>query len=83
MDLGTLSEAYKQRISILHGYIEPTIKRKPQTASVKTVSKVASGTVIQPENPNLLSELAMLAKKQQLDIVNLLKDHISITEVAT
>lgn len=83
LDLRTLSEAYKQRISLLHGYIEPTIKRKPQTASVKTVSKVASGTTIQPENPNLLSELAMLAKKQQLDIVNLLKDHISITEVAT
>jgi hypothetical protein len=83
LDLGTLSEAYKQRISLLHGYIEPTIKKKPHTASVKTVSKVASGTAIQPENPNLLSELAMLAKKQQLDIVNLLKDHISITEVAT
>ena len=82
LNLDMLTEAYKQRMTLLHGYIEPTIKRKPQTASVKTVSKVQSGTAIQSENPNLLSELATLAKTQQLDIVPLLKDYISITEVA-
>lgn len=82
LNLDMLTEAYKQRMTLLHGYIEPTIKRKPQSASVKTVSKVQSGTAIQSENPNLLSELATLAKTQQLDIVPLLKDYISITEVA-
>lgn len=82
LNLDMLTEAYKQRMTLLHGYIEPTIKRKPQTKSVKTVSNMQSGTAIQSENPNLLSELATLSKTQQLDIVPLLKDYISITEVA-
>lgn len=82
LNLDMLTEAYKQRMTLLHGYIEPTIKRKPQAKSVKIVSNMQSGTAIQSDNPNLLSELAMLAKTQQLDIVPLLKDYISITEVA-
>lgn len=81
LNLDMLTEAYKQRMTLLHGYIEPTIKRKPQAKSVKIVSNMQSSTAIQSENPNLLSELATLAKTQQLDIIPLLKDYISITEV--
>lgn len=81
LNLDMFTEAYKQRMTLLHGYIEPTIKRKPQAKSVKTLLHVQSATAIRVENPNLLSELAALAKTQQLDIVPLLKDYISITEV--
>lgn len=83
LNMESLSKAYQQRMSLLHGYIEPNIKRKPQTASVKTRSNILSGAAIQIDNSNLLSELATLAKAQQLDIVNLLKEHIPITEVVT
>ena len=82
LNLETLTEAYQQRMSLLHGYIEPAIKKKPQTASVKNAPEIQSGTALQTDNPNLLSELALLAKSQQLDIVKLLKDYIPITEVA-
>lgn len=83
LDLETLREAYQRRISLLHGYIEPAITRKPQTSSIKNEPTLQSGTAIQIDNPNLISELAALAKGQQLDIVKLLKEYVPITEVAT
>ncbi len=83
LNMESLTKAYQQRMSLLHGYIEPIIKRKPQTASAKTRSNMFSNTAISIDNPNLLSELAALAKAQQLDIVNLLNEHIPITEVVT
>lgn len=81
LDLETLTEAYKQRMSLLHGYIDPSIKRKPQTSSRKEATPVQSANAVQIDNPNLLSELAILAKKHQQDIVSLLRDYISIIEV--
>lgn len=42
LNLESLTAAYQQRITLLHGYIEPSIKKKPQTASVKHVSYIPS-----------------------------------------
>lgn len=81
LNIETLNEAYKKRLSMLHSYIEPTIKHRKQTATKKKTN---------PEPPQMqsnitddfsIAELAATAKANNSDIVNLLKAHIAIGEV--
>jgi len=81
LNIETLNEAYKKRLSMLHSYIEPTIKHRKQTATKKKAK---------PEPPQIngditddfsISELAATAKANNSDIVTLLKAHIAIEEV--
>lgn len=81
LDIDTLNEAYKKRLSMLHSYIEPTIKHRKQTATKKKTN---------PEPPQMqsnitddfsIAELAATAKANNSNIVNLLKAHIAIEEV--
>lgn len=81
LNIETLNEAYKKRLSMLHSYIEPTIKHRKQTATKKKAK---------PEPPQIngditddfsISELATTAKANNSDIVTLLKAHIAIEEV--
>lgn len=81
LNIETLNEAYKKRLSMLHSYIEPTIKHRKQTATKKKTN---------PEPPQMqsnitddfsIAELAATAKANNSNIVNLLKAHIAIEEV--
>lgn len=81
LNIETLNEAYKKRLSMLHSYIEPTIKHRKQTATKKKAK---------PEPPQVQSDitddfsiaaLAATAKASNSDIVTLLKAHIAIEEV--
>ena len=85
MDITTLNEAYQKRLSMLHGYIQPTIQKKSQTS--KAVKKqnhiprdVTIGKDVQGEY--LIAELASKAKSGGLDIVRLLKEHMPVAEVS-
>lgn len=83
LNLETLNMAYQQRLSLLHGYIEPTIIRKPQTTTTKQnapATKASANTAI--ENENVISQLVTLAKNQQLELLPMLKDYMSIVEVS-
>lgn len=83
LNLETLNMAYQQRLSLLHGYIEPAITKKPQTTTTKQnapATKASANTAI--ENENIISQLVTLAKNQQLDLLPMLKDYISIVEVS-
>ncbi len=81
LNIETLNEAYKKRLSMLHSYIEPSIQHRKQTATKKKAK---------PEPPQIhsgitddfsIAELAATAKADNSDIVNLLKKHIAIKEV--
>ena len=81
LNIETLNEAYKKRLSMLHSYIEPTIKHRKQTATKEKTN---------PEPPQMqsnitddfsIAELAATAKANNSNIVNLLKAHIAIEEV--
>lgn len=81
LNFETLSEAYQKRLSMLHQYIEPTIKRRPQT-SVKPQSK------FEPTADNIaisddfsIADVVATAKANNYDIVELLKAYITIEEV--
>ena len=83
LNLETLNMAYQQRLSLLHGYIEPAITRMPQTTTSKQnapATKASANAGI--ENENIISQLVTLAKNQQLDLLPMLKDYMPIVEVS-
>lgn len=82
LNLETLNEAYQKRLSLLHNYIQPAIKKKGQTSKVK--GKVSVGDVeIKKTDVEVIkiSELVTMAKKEERDIVLLLKQHMAVEEV--
>ena len=83
LNLETLNMAYQQRLSLLHGYIEPAITKKPQTTTTKQnapATKASANTAI--ENENIISQLVTKAKNQQIDLMPMLKDYMPIVEVS-
>lgn len=80
----TLNEAYKKRLSLLHGYIQPTISKKKQTSTTrKTPAAIVNKSdEIIGERDCKISELVNKAKIEHLDIVQLLKKEIPIEVVA-
>lgn len=87
LNLETLNQAYKQRLSLLHGYIQPTIIHNGQTTKpkkrVSTASMTgATGEKLNNDNQKSLADLVSQAKAENLDIVSLLKENYSVVEVA-
>lgn len=85
LNLDTLNEAYQQRLSLLHGYIQPSvIQNKPTTRKKKTAASVRkSQTQSQPKQEGYsITEIAERAKAENLDVVELLKEVYTVVEVA-
>ena len=84
LDLDTLNEAYKQRLSLLHGYIQPlVIQNKPTTKKKKTVVSVKNQTQCKTEPEDYsITEIAEKAKAENFDVVKLLKEVYTVVEVA-
>lgn len=84
LNIETLKEAYEKRLSMLHGYMEPTIKCRPQCNTSKKKSATASVIPVQvKENEGKrIAELVSIAKNDGADIVHLLKQHMAVVEVA-
>ena len=83
LNLESLNEAYQQRLSMLHGYIHPA--QKKQTSRPKR--KVTVKDVNLPEKDVnkgefIIADLVVTAKVENLDIVQLLKEHMTVEEVA-
>lgn len=74
MNLDTLNEAYKKRLTMLHGYIEPNITHKSQTSVRKQQVKGYTShaeTSIYAENT--VASIIAEAKDKQADAVGLLQ----------
>ena len=85
LNLDTLNEAYQQRLTLLHGYIQPSvIQNKPTTKKKKTVASVKKNqTQSQPKQEGYsITEIAERAKVENLDVVELLKEVYTVVEVA-
>ena len=84
LNLDTLNEAYQQRLSMLHGFIHSSIPRRKQTNTVKKKNLVsppqADNIDTEKECPKI-SELLKTAKSKNVDIVQLLKLYVPVTEV--
>lgn len=85
LNLDTLNEAYQQRLSLLHGYIQPSvIQNKPTTKKKKTAASVRKSQIqSQPKQEGYsITEIAERAKAENLDVVELLKEVYTVVEVA-
>ena len=81
LNLDSLNEAYQQRLSLLHGYIQPSVSVGKQTTKIK--KKV---TVHTAENETLddrvsIADLVAKAKNENIDIVQLLRSNMPVVEV--
>lgn len=85
LNIETLNQAYQQRLSLLHGYIQPSIIHKGQTSCRKKKSLVVGindNTTVATADIYTLKELGLKAKRENLDIVSLVKEHYPVVEVA-
>lgn len=82
LNLETLNMAYQQQLSLLHGYIEPAITRKPQTTIKQNAPATKASANAGIEKENIISQLVTLAKDQQLVLLPMLKDYMPIVEVS-
>lgn len=83
ISLETLNEAYRRRVTLLHGYIEPAIKQSTQCSSVKReVSTVpVQGRKKEIKSNFSIRELVDDARENKCDIVSVLKEYIAVAEV--
>ena len=81
LNLELLTEAYQKRLSMLHGFINAGQKKQSVTVKKKSIaikrnmnSEITDGFCI--------ADLVAKAKEDNLDIVQLLKEYISVEEVS-
>lgn len=85
LNLDTLNEAYQQRLTLLHGYIQPSvIQNKPTTKKKKTAASIKKNQAqsqLKQERYSI-TEIAERAKTENLDVVELLKEVYTVAEVS-
>ena len=84
LDMESLNEAYKKRLSMLHTFIEPKIKREQQTSKKKKAEKpdVVCPAADIKNNDVKIADMVAKAKEEKTDIVNVLREYLTIEEVA-
>ena len=81
--LETLNMAYKQRMALLHEYIEPTIKQGKQTATnnnAKYELDFLENDTIEDRTVSV-AQIVSDAKRKNKDIITMLKKHFPVEEV--
>ena len=85
LNLETLNEAYQQRLSLLHGYIKPSvIQNKPTAKKKNSAASIKKNTVqsYSEQGSYSISDMAEKSRAERSDIVELLKEICTIVEVA-
>lgn len=77
----TLNMAYQKRLSMLHTYIEPTIKKRKQTSTIKKQQTIYEISEQVADIEITINKIVEKSKAECLDIVQELKKHFSIVEV--
>lgn len=84
LDMEMLNQAYNQRLSFLHSYIQPSISQKKQTSRPKNKNPVNGICSVQETEKECvsISDLAVRAKAENLDMVAILREFYTVEEVA-
>ena len=82
LDLDILNAAYEQRLSLMHGYIAPLIRKGKSTSVTTTKSKAVPVVQAELDDRASISILAQKSKAEGIDIIPLLKKCFKIIEVA-
>lgn len=80
----TLSEAYENRMTLLHGYIEPSIKKGKQSSQTKRARSIpiVEQEAVEKDSTVSIIDMVSMAKNTGKDIVELMKQYLTIEEVA-
>ena len=79
LNLQALNEAYEKRLTMIHGYIEPTITRKSQTSARKQkADEYTSITETATDTENVIANIVIVAKGKCVDVVGLLQEKITV-----
>lgn len=80
LDISMLNQAYEKRMQLLHDYIRPaaTVKNTATKRKKKSIEKA----VISSEEDYSISELVQKSKAENLDIVELFREHFTVEEIA-
>lgn len=78
LNIETLNEAYLQRATMLHKFIEPEKKKKLSKPKQKSV-ELNIEQEVEPEFT--IADLVNVSKTNNIDIVHILKQYVSVTEV--
>ena len=86
LDLNTLNEAYTKRTAMLHGFINEGSRTLPQTGKLKKKSEQAvleksNNVTINQLQGLSISEIVFQAKKSRYDVVEVLKQYITIEAI--
>lgn len=83
LNLETLSEAYESRMALMHNYIAPSISQNKNLSKAKA-KKLELTEMIEEEEfvYQTIPQLVQDAKNQSIDVVEFLKDIITVVEVA-
>ena len=80
LDISMLNLAYEKRMQLLHDYIRPaaTVKNTATKRKKKSIEKA----VISSEEDYSISDLVQKSKAENLDIVELFREHFTVEEIA-
>lgn len=83
LDMEMLNQAYNQRLAFLHSYIQPAISQKKQTSRPKKKNPVSKIDSVQEKDNECvsISDLAVRAKAENLDMVAILREVYTVEEV--
>ena len=82
LDLESLNEAYQQRLSLLHGFIQPRPKKQTSTVKRKVSAAGMARSAVETDGEFTIAGLVSRAKADDADIVQILKNHLPVVEVA-
>lgn len=82
LNLDSLNEAYQQRLSLLHGYIQPSVSLGKQTSKIKKKVTVHTAENETSDDRVSIADFVAKAKDENMDIVQLLKSNMPVVEVA-
>lgn len=80
LDISMLNLAYEKRMQLLHDYIRPaaTVKNTAAKRKKKTIEKA----VISSEEDYSIADLVQKSKAENLDIVEVFREHFIVEEIA-
>lgn len=82
LNIELLNEAYQKRLSLLHGFINVGTKKQTSNVKKKSVSVVKRDMSGEITGDFCIADLVARAKEENIDIVEMLKAHMTVVEVA-
>lgn len=80
LDISMFNQAYEKRMQLLHDFIRPvaTVKNTTARRKKKTIEKA----VISSEEDYSIADLVQKSKAENLDIVEVFREHFTVEEIA-